>query len=62
MRGIENLKTIKRILRLFELSPGLKVNYSKSRIYGYNYSAEELEEAASILGCNLERVIYLIWA
>ncbi|KAL8545092.1 hypothetical protein ACS0TY_005333 [Phlomoides rotata] len=45
---VENLKSIKRIPRLFELASCLKVNYAKSRIHGLNCTPEELNEAANL--------------
>lgn len=47
---LEHLKVIKRILRLFELFSGLKVNYNKSSLYGWNVSEEIMEEWAELLG------------
>ncbi|KAL8472629.1 hypothetical protein ACS0TY_029726 [Phlomoides rotata] len=47
---VSNLRVIKRILRLFELASGLKVNFSKSQLFGINLAEDRLHEAAAILG------------
>lgn len=51
----ENLKTLKRILRLFELISGLGVNFSKSSLFGFNLSEEDVTDVARILDCKIER-------
>lgn len=38
-------------LRLFELISGLKVNFSKSLLYGWNIQEDVVEEGAALLGC-----------
>ena len=43
--------TIKRILRCFELISGLKINFSKSVIAGVNIPVAEINEIAGILKC-----------
>ncbi|GKV30550.1 hypothetical protein SLEP1_g39351 [Rubroshorea leprosula] len=47
----ENIKTIKGILRTFELVSGLKVNFFKSALYGINVKSEEISEWAVSLNC-----------
>ena len=46
-----NIINLARILRCFHVSSGLKVNYSKSKVFGLGASLEENHEWASILGC-----------
>lgn len=48
---IENLKVIVRILRLFELLSGLKVNYNKSLLFGCNIDEQTMVEGAELIGC-----------
>jgi hypothetical protein len=48
---VENLWSMKAILRWFELVSGLKVNFSKSRLFGVNIPPNFLEGAASFLHC-----------
>nr|KYP35530.1 Retrovirus-related Pol polyprotein LINE-1 [Cajanus cajan] len=48
-----NIWTIKSILRLFELASGLKVNFSKSTLMGYNVESQQLQIMASILHCRV---------
>ncbi|KAL8524107.1 hypothetical protein ACS0TY_013900 [Phlomoides rotata] len=47
--------TDNEVLRLFELTSGLKVNYWKSRLYGFNVLEPEIMEAAKVLGCEIGR-------
>lgn len=50
----ENIGSIKWVLRIFELLlSGLKVNFSKSNLYGINIDAIRLREKADLLGCEV---------
>ncbi|KAL8491934.1 hypothetical protein ACS0TY_023510 [Phlomoides rotata] len=49
----ENLRTIKYILRNFELVSGLKVNFNKCCLMGINIASEMLGEMACYLGCDI---------
>lgn len=55
---LENLKVIKRILRLFELFYGLKVNFNKSLLHGWNMQEEIMETGASLLGCERDSNVF----
>ncbi|KAJ0567858.1 putative RNA-directed DNA polymerase [Helianthus annuus] len=46
-----NLKNLKRILRIFYLISGLKVNSRKSHLYGVGSSVEEVRSMASHFNC-----------
>lgn len=46
-----NLWAIKAILRSFELASGLRVNYSKSNLYGINLDDRFLHVASDFLAC-----------
>ena len=46
-----NLKNLASILKCFNASPGLKVNFHKSKVFGIGTSIRETENWASILGC-----------
>ncbi|GAU51438.1 hypothetical protein TSUD_413380, partial [Trifolium subterraneum] len=48
---VENLWTMKAILRWFELISGLKVNFFKSRLFGVNVENAFMDQAASFLHC-----------
>ncbi|PNY13366.1 ribonuclease H [Trifolium pratense] len=48
---VENLWTMKAILRWFELISGLKVNFFKSRLFGVNVCNAFKDQAASFLHC-----------
>ncbi|KAL8485597.1 hypothetical protein ACS0TY_027764 [Phlomoides rotata] len=50
--GVNNLKVLKRILRPFELASGLKVKFSKSKLYGLNVTEQIMEETTNILDCD----------
>jgi hypothetical protein len=50
---VENLWSMKAILRWFELISGLKVNFHKSNIFGVNVHNSFLEGAASFLHCKV---------
>ncbi|MCH79402.1 LINE-1 reverse transcriptase like [Trifolium medium] len=49
--SVENLWTLKAILRGFELASGLKVNFWKSCLMGINVSDDFMEMASSFLNC-----------
>ncbi|XP_058770098.1 uncharacterized protein LOC131643795 [Vicia villosa] len=47
----QNLWTVKTIFRGFELISGMKVNFSKSKIYGMNLQESFMESASQFLTC-----------
>ncbi|MCI10579.1 RNA-directed DNA polymerase (Reverse transcriptase), partial [Trifolium medium] len=49
--SVENLWTIKAILRGFELASGLRVNFWKSCLMGVNVSDDFMETACTFLNC-----------
>jgi hypothetical protein len=49
--SVDNLWTLKAILRGFELASGLKVNFWKSRLMGVNVTYDFLDMACSFLNC-----------
>jgi hypothetical protein len=53
--NVENLWTIKAILRGFELASGLKVNFWKSCLMGVNISEEFMVMASRFLNCRIGR-------
>ncbi|PNX84009.1 ribonuclease H [Trifolium pratense] len=50
---VENLWTIKAILRWFELISGLKVNFFKSKLFGINVGDDFINSAADFLNCKI---------
>ncbi|KAI3750395.1 hypothetical protein L2E82_21030 [Cichorium intybus] len=48
-----NVKNLARILRCFHAASGLKVNFSKSKVFGVGVSTNELNQYANILGCEV---------
>jgi hypothetical protein len=57
--SIENLWTLKALLRGFEMVSGLKVNFHKSCLMGVNVSAEFLEMASIFLNCKVGSMPFL---
>lgn len=51
--SMENVRTLKYILKNFELLLGLKINYSKSWLLGINMGPDLLANMASILSCEI---------
>nr|KAJ0200540.1 hypothetical protein LSAT_V11C600316150 [Lactuca sativa] len=51
--SIENAKNLIRILRCFEFSSGLKVNMSKSKLFGFGIQTCELELGARSFNCSV---------
>ncbi|XP_071727213.1 uncharacterized protein [Rutidosis leptorrhynchoides] len=46
-----NVQNLTKILKCFELTPGLKINFHKSCVYGLGVSKVETENMAAWLGC-----------
>ena len=60
--SIENLWTLKALLRGFEMVSGLKVNFHKSCLMGVNISANYLEMASTFLNCRVGSVPFMyLW-
>jgi hypothetical protein len=57
--SIENLWTLKAILRGFELASGLKVNFWKSSLMGLNVSQEFMSVASSFLNCKVSSIPFV---
>lgn len=51
--SVENLLTVKAIVRYFELTSGLKVNFAKSCLYGVNVGRPFLERIYEYLHCKV---------
>ncbi|GLT56373.1 hypothetical protein SLA2020_294170 [Shorea laevis] len=49
----ENVLMVKAILRWFEIMSGLRINYSKSSIYGFNVTESWVRGAVGILWCGI---------
>lgn len=48
-----NVRTVKYVLKLFELIYGLKVNFHKSLLVGVNVKSEWIREATTSLNCKV---------
>ncbi|GLT47499.1 hypothetical protein SLA2020_211940 [Shorea laevis] len=57
----ENIHMVKDVLKWFELMSGLRINFNKSSVYGYNVSERWLKGAAGMVRCGVGRapLIYL---
>ncbi|PWA97953.1 RNA-directed DNA polymerase, eukaryota, Reverse transcriptase zinc-binding domain protein [Artemisia annua] len=53
-----NMKKTSRLLRIFYLCSGLKINIHKSYLYGMGISGEDLNNLAGSLGCKIETIQY----
>nr|KAJ0213660.1 hypothetical protein LSAT_V11C400178840 [Lactuca sativa] len=47
----DNIKNLARVLRCFQVASGLKVNFSKSRVFGIEVDTQEITRWAAPLGC-----------
>ena len=52
-QDIDSIMGIKRVLQCFQVISGLKINFSKSSLYGYGGSEQNLVEWAALLGCEV---------
>ncbi|GKV49313.1 hypothetical protein SLEP1_g56069 [Rubroshorea leprosula] len=57
--NVENIRTVKDILKWFELMSGLRINFSKSSIFGYNVMEKWLKGSAGMLHCRVGRAHFL---
>ncbi|GKV09841.1 hypothetical protein SLEP1_g21281 [Rubroshorea leprosula] len=55
----ENVRVVKAILFWFELISGLKIDFSKSHLYGFNISEGWLQGAADMLHCGVGKVPFI---
>jgi hypothetical protein len=55
---VENLWTLKAVLRAFELASGLKVNFWKSSIIGVNVPNDFMIMAADFLNCRIGKTSF----
>ncbi|GLT35234.1 hypothetical protein SLA2020_097030 [Shorea laevis] len=55
----ENIRMVKDVLKWFELMSGLRINFNKSSVYGYNVSERWLNGAAGMLRCGVGRAPFL---
>ncbi|GKV52656.1 hypothetical protein SLEP1_g59229 [Rubroshorea leprosula] len=55
----ENIRMVKDVLRWFEIMSGLRINFNKSSIYGYNVSERWLKGSAGMLRCGVGRAPFL---
>ncbi|GKV31443.1 hypothetical protein SLEP1_g40129 [Rubroshorea leprosula] len=55
----ENIRTVKDILKWFELRSGLRINFSKSSIFGYNVPEKWLKGSVGMLHCRVGRAPFL---
>ncbi|XP_058726932.1 uncharacterized protein LOC131598334 [Vicia villosa] len=53
--SLDNLWALKAIFRGFEMVSGLKINFSKSKLYGIGMREYDLEASSQFLGCKLDQ-------
>ncbi|XP_039046840.1 uncharacterized protein LOC120187118 [Hibiscus syriacus] len=51
--SIRELRNVRRVLLIYELPVGLKLNLGKRRIFGVNVEHEELATWADVIGCSV---------
>ncbi|KAM0019272.1 putative RNA-directed DNA polymerase [Helianthus debilis subsp. tardiflorus] len=51
--SVASILNVVRILRIFHVCSGLKINLDKSNIFGMGVGAEDLDSMASIIGCRV---------
>lgn len=49
---------VKRILQCFQLLSGMKVNFSKSHVYGFHLQPSQISKWSSILGCQQGNTLF----
>ncbi|XP_022002156.1 uncharacterized protein LOC110899580 [Helianthus annuus] len=54
----ENVKNVVRILRIFYLCSGLKINLWKSNLYAIGVEGREVEDQASLVGCKADNFLF----
>ncbi|PWA56609.1 RNA-directed DNA polymerase, eukaryota, Reverse transcriptase zinc-binding domain protein [Artemisia annua] len=52
----ENIEKVARILRVFHLCSGLKINIHKSHLFGIGVNGGEIEDMAAVLGCRVGNI------
>jgi hypothetical protein len=56
---VDNLWTLKALLRGFELASGLKINFHKSSLLGINVTSEFMDMACNFLNCAQGRLPFM---
>ncbi|KAL4579128.1 hypothetical protein LXL04_015264 [Taraxacum kok-saghyz] len=56
---VENARRIVRMLRVFQLASGLKINLIKSKLIGVGVAFERVQEVAAMLGCNALKLPFI---
>lgn len=59
VKSWSNVRALKAVLVLFESISGLKVNFNKSMLFGYNVNGSWLHEASSVLRCKHGRLPFV---
>ncbi|XP_017256437.1 uncharacterized protein LOC108225996 [Daucus carota subsp. sativus] len=49
--SLDDIRGVKRVLQGFEILSGLKINFAKSKLYGFNSNKDEIKEWAKDVGC-----------
>lgn len=59
--GLHSIVGIKHVLQCFQILSGLKINFQKSSLYGFNHEQSSIAAWAEVLGCKIggSSLIYL---
>ncbi|XP_022019516.1 uncharacterized protein LOC110919556 [Helianthus annuus] len=57
--SLENVRTVTRLLRVFNVCSGLKINLLKSNLFGLGVSNAEVEGMSEVLGCKTGTVPFV---
>ncbi|XP_071704704.1 uncharacterized protein [Rutidosis leptorrhynchoides] len=57
--SMEIIENLVKLLKCFELSSGLKVNYFKSNLFDVGVDKKEIEEMASLFGCKVGSLLFI---
>lgn len=56
---MQNVMTIKSVLRCFEMTSGLKINFYKSKLVSLEIEEREIMRLAGLLNCKVQRVPFI---
>ncbi|GJY51080.1 RNA-directed DNA polymerase, eukaryota [Tanacetum coccineum] len=57
--GVQNARQIIRMLRVFQLASGLKINLNKSKLIGIGVGLIEVQQVAEMIGCCAVRLPFI---
>ncbi|PWA74799.1 reverse transcriptase domain, Reverse transcriptase zinc-binding domain protein [Artemisia annua] len=57
--SLDNVKTVNRLFTVFNICSGLKINFSKSNLFGLGVVNKEVEAMAKVLGCKMGNTLFV---